>query len=104
MNNSIMTFNSGIVATTKEQQVCKNVIEKFGQAMLDHNIPVLQELFNDFFANVVSNFKDFNVIKTLNKMNDILFDLNWNDWSDESIDQYVQALSQGQSKLMAKYS
>lgn len=102
--NSVMTFNSGIVATTKEQQVCKNVIEKFGQAMLDHDIPVLQELFNDFFANVVSNFKDFNVIKTLNKMNDILFDLKWHNWDERVIDEYINALGKGQSKLMTKYS
>lgn len=99
-----MTFNSGIIPQNNEQQVCKNVIEKFGQAMLDHDISVLQELFEDFFANVVHNFKDFNVIKTLNKMNDILFDLNWHDWDKRVIDEYVNALGKGQSKLMTKYS
>jgi hypothetical protein len=102
MNNVV--FNSGIIPQNNEQQVCKNVIEKFGNAMINHDVRVLKELFEDFFANVGHNFKDFNVIKTLNKMNDILFDLNWHDWDENVIDEYVAALGKGQSKLMAKYS
>lgn len=102
MNNVV--FNSGIIPQNNEQKVCQNVIEKFGNAMINHDIPVLKELFEDFYANVIKNFKDPNVIKSLTAMTHILFELNWNDWSDKCIEEYIDALGKGQSKLMAKYS
>ena len=105
MNNSIITFNSGINPQSAEERVCKNVIEIFGNAMINHDVSKLKELYNDFYANILGNFHNKNVIEALSKMCDMLFEMDWNDWSDEIINQYLQSLSTGSSnRLLSKYA
>lgn len=100
-----VVLNSHVASTfTNEEVICNNIIQVFGQAMINHDVPKLKELFDDLFANVLGNFHDEKVIKILNKISDILFELNWNDWSDQCIDEYINALGNGESRLMAKYS
>ena len=101
MNN--ITFNSGILPRNDEEKICKNITEKFGNACINHDVKALQELHDDLWMGIDSQFTEPHVRAALNQLSDILFEMECHLWDTKYIDNFIKGSMEGKTTLAAKY-